>query len=46
LAEAGIRAIFASSGSVHDPEIQNFCRKKKIVLYFFPDKLGRGFFSH
>ena len=46
LVEAGVKAIFASSGSVRDPEIQNFCRGKKMVLYLFPDKLGRGFFGH
>ncbi len=46
LAEAGIKAIFASSGSIHDSEIKNFCREKKMILYLFPDKLGRGFFGH
>ena len=46
LSEAGVKAIFASSGSVRDSEVQDFCREKDMVLYLIPDKLGRGFFGH
>jgi phosphoribosylaminoimidazolecarboxamide formyltransferase/IMP cyclohydrolase len=46
LNEAGVRAIFASSGSVRDSEVQDSCRDKDMVLYLIPDKVGRGFFGH
>lgn len=46
LAEAGIKAIFASSGSIRDNEVIEFCQEKGIVLYMIPDKEGRGFFGH
>jgi len=46
LAEAGVRVIFASSGSVRDEEVKQFCQKKDMILYLIPDKVGRGFFGH
>jgi len=46
LAKAGIRTIFASSGSVMDKDVKAFCMKKKISLVLVPDKIGRGFFGH
>lgn len=46
LAEAGIKAILASSGSVKDEEVKKFCLEKGIVLYLIPDAVGRGFFGH
>lgn len=46
LAEAGIKVIFASSGSVRDEEVKQFCKEKDMVLYLIPDKVGRGFFGH
>lgn len=46
LAEAGVKIIFASSGSVRDKEVQQFCQKGDMVLYLIPDKFGRGFFGH
>ncbi len=46
LAAAGVKAILATSGSVRDPEVKDFCRGKGVVLYMYPDSQGRGFFGH
>jgi len=46
LAQAGIKAILTSSGSIRDPEVIDFCQKQGIILYMIPDKKGRGFFGH
>ena len=46
LAKAGIKTIFASSGSVMDRDVIAFCLKKNISLVLVPDKIGRGFFGH
>jgi len=46
LANAGISAIFATSGSVRDEEIKNYCKEKNINLFMVPDSEGRGFFGH
>ena len=46
LSKAGIKAILASSGSVNDSKIIDFCRQKNINLYLIPDKKARGFFGH
>jgi len=46
LADAGIAAIFATSGSVRDGEIKSFCKEKNISLYMVPDSEARGFFGH
>ena len=46
LAEAGIRAILATSGSVRDADVKAFCASKGIGLYLVPDSIGRGFFGH
>jgi phosphoribosylaminoimidazolecarboxamide formyltransferase/IMP cyclohydrolase len=46
LAKAGIKTIFASSGSVMDKDVKAFCLKKKISLVLVPDRIGRGFFGH
>ncbi len=46
LADAGISAVFASSGSVKDEEVKKFCREQGMTLVLVPDKLGRGFFGH
>ncbi|MFA4831602.1 MAG: hypothetical protein WC618_05590 [Patescibacteria group bacterium] len=46
LAKAGVTAILASSGSVKDAEIKEFCKAKGIALLMIPDKIGRGFFGH
>ncbi len=46
LYDAGIAAIFASSGSVRDDEVKQFCQQKGITLYLMPDAVCRGFFGH
>lgn len=46
LIKAGIKAIFVTSGSVKDREIQELCEKSGIILVQIPDKLARGFFGH
>ncbi|MDA8088059.1 MAG: hypothetical protein M0Z75_15350 [Nitrospiraceae bacterium] len=46
LADGGIRAIVATSGSVKDKDVVRFCEDRGIVLYHIPDKKGRGFFGH
>ncbi len=46
LAEAGITAILASSGSVKDEEVKAFCKGKGVTLCLIPDTTGRGFFGH
>jgi len=46
LAEAHVKAIVSTSGSVKDKEVIKFCEEKGIVLYLTPDKKGRGFFGH
>jgi phosphoribosylaminoimidazolecarboxamide formyltransferase/IMP cyclohydrolase len=46
LADAGITAILATSGSVRDQEVKDFCREKEITLFLYPDSQGRGFFGH
>lgn len=46
LANAGIKAILATSGSVRDEEVKSFCAKQGITLFLYPDSMGRGFFGH
>ncbi len=46
LAEAGIKTIFATSGSVRDAEVKTFCKEKNIALVMAPDSEARGFFGH
>lgn len=46
LAEAGVRAIVTSSGSVKDPEVIEALSKHKVSVVMLPDKTGRGFFGH
>jgi phosphoribosylaminoimidazolecarboxamide formyltransferase/IMP cyclohydrolase len=46
LKEAGVKAVVATSGSVKDGEIVEYCRENGIVLYHIPDKKARGFFGH
>ncbi|MDA8388043.1 MAG: hypothetical protein M0Z58_05185 [Nitrospiraceae bacterium] len=46
LAEAGIKAVVATSGSIRDKDVVRFCEDRGIVLYLIPDKKGRGFFGH
>lgn len=46
LADAGITAILATSGSVNDPKIRETCANRGVSLLQVPDSLGRGFFGH
>jgi phosphoribosylaminoimidazolecarboxamide formyltransferase/IMP cyclohydrolase len=46
LIDAGVSAILATSGSVRDSEIQEVCRKQKVILVQLPDAHARGFFGH
>ncbi|MFA6486427.1 MAG: hypothetical protein WCT40_03605 [Candidatus Magasanikbacteria bacterium] len=46
LIDAGIRVIFASSGSVGDESVKKLCADRDVTLVMYPDKLGRGFFGH
>lgn len=46
LAEAGIAAILASSGSVADSEVIKTLLNQDVGLIMVPDKVGRGFFGH
>ena len=46
LAGSGIRTIFASSGSLRDKEVKEFCEGNDIALYLVPDAIARGFFDH
>jgi phosphoribosylaminoimidazolecarboxamide formyltransferase/IMP cyclohydrolase len=46
LIEAGVTAIFTSSGSIRDQATIDICKKSGVVLYMIPDQIGRGFFGH
>jgi len=46
LANAGIKAILASSGSKGDDAVKALCRDRGVALYLIPDATGRGFFGH
>lgn len=44
LIDAGVTAIFTSSGSVRGQETIDLCEKHGVALYMIPDHIGRGFF--
>jgi len=46
LVDAGVRTIFATSGSVGDEKVEKLCAENKVALVQLPDKLARGFFGH
>ena len=46
LIDAGVTAIFTSSGSVKDQATIDVCAKNGVALYMVPDQIGRGFFGH
>jgi phosphoribosylaminoimidazolecarboxamide formyltransferase / IMP cyclohydrolase len=46
LIEAGIKAIFSTSGSVNDSGIQKLCASSGVTIIQIPDKISRGFFGH
>lgn len=45
LKEAGVKAIFATSGSINDNKIIYFCERNDIALYMAPDSKARGFYG-
>ncbi len=46
LSRAGIKTIFATTGSVRDDEIKKFCADNGIAFVSLPDSEARGFFGH
>jgi phosphoribosylaminoimidazolecarboxamide formyltransferase/IMP cyclohydrolase len=46
LIDAGITAIFTTSGSLRDKETIDLCGERLVPLYMIPDSIGRGFFGH
>ena len=46
LIDAGVAAIWATSGSVRDGDTQELCRDRGVALWQVPDAIGRGFFGH
>lgn len=46
LEQAGVKAIFATSGSVNDNIVFEYCDKAGIDLHLIPDSEARGFFGH
>ena len=46
LIDAGIKAIFSTSGSVNDAKVQRLCEENGVMLYQLPDTMARGFFGH
>jgi phosphoribosylaminoimidazolecarboxamide formyltransferase/IMP cyclohydrolase len=46
LIDAGVKTIFATSGSVRDEEVKKLCLEKEVTLIMLPDKEARGFFGH
>ncbi len=46
LAAAGVVAVLATSGSVRDQEVKDYCRERGLTLFLYPDTEGRGFFGH
>lgn len=46
LAEAGVKAILTSSGSMGDEAVKDTLTKADVSLMMAPDKLVRGFYNH
>ena len=46
LAKAGIKAIFATSGSIQDKAVTECCRKYGVTLWRLSNDVARGFFHH
>ncbi len=46
LIDRGIKTIFATSGSVNDGIVIDFCKNEGATLVLFPDKIARGFAWH
>jgi phosphoribosylaminoimidazolecarboxamide formyltransferase/IMP cyclohydrolase len=46
LADAGVKAILSTSGSIKDAEVSAFLKERGIAYYLIPDKIARGFYGH
>ncbi len=46
LADAGVKVILTTSGSIRDKKVRAFCAERGIALYMVPDAIGRGFYNH
>jgi len=46
LLEAGVSAVFATSGSVRDDQVREAFAKAGVAFAQLPDKLARGFYGH
>lgn len=46
LAQAGIKAILTSHGSVADKTVVSSLTEQGVTVYMVPDKAGRGFYMH
>lgn len=46
LARAGVAAVLTSSGSVNDDKVRETCLEHRMIPWFIPDAVGRGFFGH
>jgi phosphoribosylaminoimidazolecarboxamide formyltransferase/IMP cyclohydrolase len=46
LAKAGVKAIFATRGSVNDDKIAEALKKAGVIFYSLPDPEARGFYAH
>ena len=46
LADAGIKAMLTSSGSINDKIVIPALTDAGVSLMLVPDKIGRGFFGH
>jgi phosphoribosylaminoimidazolecarboxamide formyltransferase/IMP cyclohydrolase len=46
LADAGVRSILATKGSLKDDDVRRACLEHRVSLYLIDDAVGRGFFGH
>lgn len=46
LIEAGIKIVFATTGSIRDREVQQACLDQGVSMLLMPDAEARGFFGH
>ncbi len=46
LIDRGIKAIFATTGSVKDPEVKALCKSAGVTFVSLPDATARGFYMH
>ncbi len=46
LIDAGIKIVFATTGSIRDKEVQQACTDRGVSLLLLPDAEARGFFGH